>query len=50
MTNHLKSSMPEKVYIYETKLKLGVTYWENHVRPTVTYVRADLVEKMKEGE
>lgn len=41
--------MPDELYIYETKTALGVTYWENHIAPTVKYIRADLATRTQSG-
>ena len=46
-------NMPEELFIYETKLELGVTYWKHHGnRKTISYTRTDLAQaeiaKLKE--
>ena len=46
-TKHLKSSMPERVLLCSAALELPIL---SGTHEYTEYVRADLVEKMKEGE
>ena len=57
MTNHLKSSMPVEIWAAERDVYGTPTLFafrhdriRHYAAPRIKYIRADLVEKMKEGE